>query len=74
MASRDPQNIGTWALALTAAMAVTTLTLVAAGRLQRLLGERAIRAFERLMGLVLTAVAIEMLLTGMKSVAGQFHG
>jgi MarC family membrane protein len=74
MASRDPQNIGSWAAALTAAMAVTTLTLVAAGRLQRLLGERAIRAFERLMGLVLTAVAIEMLLTGMKSVAGQFQG
>ena len=74
MASRDPQHIGTWAAALSGAMAVTTITLVAAGRLQRLLGERTIRAFERLIGLVLTAVAIEMLLDGVRSFAGQFRG
>lgn len=74
MASRDPQHIETWVAALSAAMAVTTLTLAAAGRLQRLLGERAIRALERLTGLVLTAVAVEMLLGGMKSVVQQFHG
>ena len=32
------------------------------------------RAFERLMGLVLTAVAVEMLLGGIKDVASQFRG
>lgn len=73
MASRDPGNSQVWALALTGAMAVTTLTLVAAGWLQRLLGDRVIRAFERLMGLILTAVAVEMLLAGIKSVTAQFH-
>jgi small neutral amino acid transporter SnatA (MarC family) len=54
-------------------MAVTTLVLLGADSLQRLLGERAVRAFERLMGLVLTAVAVEMLLGGIKSIATQVH-
>ena len=74
MASRDPAHSGVWAFALTGAMAVTTVTLMAAGWLQRLLGDRVIRAFERLMGLVLTAVAVEMLLGGLKEVASQFRG
>ena len=55
-------------------MVVSTLVLLAADPLQRLLGERAVRAFERLMGLVLTAVAVEMLLDGIKSIAAQFRG
>jgi MarC family membrane protein len=73
MGSRNPDQLGAWATALTGAMLVTTLVLVAAGRLQRWLGERAVRAFERLMGLVLTAVAVEMLLGGIKDVATQFR-
>jgi MarC family membrane protein len=71
MASRDPARIGQWALALTVAMAVTTLVLVAAHRLQEILGERLVLAFERLMGLVLTALAVEMLLDGVRSFVGQ---
>jgi len=71
MASRDPARIATWVLALTAAMVVTTIVLAAADQLQRWLGERVVRAFERLMGLVLTAVAVEMLLGGIRAfVAG----
>ncbi|MGH8713669.1 MAG: MarC family protein [Casimicrobiaceae bacterium] len=74
MASREPEHIDVWLLALTLAMVATTLVLLAAGRLQRLLGERAMRALERLMGLVLTAVAVEMLLGGIKGIAAQFRG
>src|SRR5450755_2197913 len=73
MGSRNPDQLGVWAAALTGAMVVTTLVLVAAGRLQTILGEQAVRAFERLMGLVLTAVAVEMLVGGIKSIAAQFH-
>lgn len=73
MASRDPQRIGTWVLALTAAMVVTTIVLAAAGQLQRWLGERVVRAFERLMGLVLTAVAVEMLLGGIRAFVAGMH-
>jgi len=71
MASRDPGHSDIWALALTAAMAVATLVMVAADRLQRLLGDRVVQAFERLMGLVLTALAVEMLLTGVRTFAGE---
>lgn len=71
MASRDPDHVGVWAAALTAAMVATTMMLLGAERLQRLLGEAAMRAFERLMGLVLTAVAIEMLLGGLKGFIAQ---
>ena len=71
LASREPEHLGAWAAALTGAMIVTTLTLVGADRLQRLLGERVMRAVERLMGLVLTAVAVEMLLTGIRDAAEQ---
>jgi MarC family membrane protein len=70
MASRDPAKIGTWFVALTVAMAATTVVLTLADRLQRWLGERAVLAFERLMGLVLTALAVEMLLSGARSFAG----
>jgi small neutral amino acid transporter SnatA (MarC family) len=71
MASRDPAKIGSWILALTLAMATTTVVLALADQLQRWLGERAVIAFERLMGLVLTALAVEMLLTGVRSFAGE---
>ena len=71
MASRDPAHLGTWALALTIAMATTTAVLLAAPRLQAALGERAVNAFERLMGLVLTALAVEMLLNGVRTFVAQ---
>ena len=67
MVSRDPSRRVAWFLALTAAMAATTLVLVAAHRLQRVLGERGMIAVERLMGLVLTALAVQMLLDGLRN-------
>jgi len=74
MASRELARIETWVMALSLAMLVTTAVLVGADRLQRLLGERVVRAFERLMGLVLTAVAVEMLLGGIRGFVAQFRG
>ena len=71
LATRDPAHIAEAAIALTLAMALTTLVLVGAYRLQTLLGERAMVALERLMGLVLTALAVEMLLTGVRSFVAQ---
>ncbi|MEO8753383.1 MAG: MarC family protein [Casimicrobiaceae bacterium] len=71
MASRDPIHLYTWALALVIAMLVTTAVLLSAPRLQAVLGERAVNAFERLMGLVLTALAVEMLLNGVRTFVAQ---
>jgi len=67
MVSRDPAHFWVWVAALTIAMAVTTVVLLGASRLQARLGERVIVAFERLMGLVLTAVAVQMLLNGVQT-------
>jgi small neutral amino acid transporter SnatA (MarC family) len=48
-------------------MIVATVVLLAAYRLQRVLGERGMIAVERLMGLVLTALAVQMLLDGVRT-------
>ncbi|MEP7061213.1 MAG: MarC family protein [Betaproteobacteria bacterium] len=71
LATHDPSHIANAAIALTLAMAITTLVLVAAYRLQEVLGERAMIALERLMGLVLTALAVEMLLSGVRTFVTQ---
>ena len=67
MATRDPGKVGMWVVALTATMALTALILLAGDRLQRWLGDRAVQAIERLMGLILTAIAVEMLLGGIRT-------
>jgi len=67
MATRDPSKLGMWALAITVTMVFVAVILLAGERLQRLLGERLMQAIERLMGLILTAMAVEMLLGGIRA-------
>lgn len=67
MASRDPAHLTAWISALTLAMGVATIVMLAAHRVQRVLGERGTTAVERLMGLVLTAIAVQMLLDGVRA-------
>ena len=52
---------------LTAVAVVWLAVFLCAERLQRALGPRVMTAFERLMGLILTAMAIEMLLAGIRA-------
>jgi MarC family membrane protein len=66
LASRQPEGMLTWAAALFLAMCVSFVVLVTARRLRRWLGESVVAAIAKLMGLVLTAVAIEMVLAGLK--------
>lgn len=66
LASRQPERIWDWIAALLAAMWVSGLTLLMADRIRRLLGDSVISAIEKLMGLVLTAIAVEMVLAGLK--------
>lgn len=66
LASRQPALVHQWLAALAAAMAVSALVLLAADRLRRLLGASMVNAIEKLMGLVLTAIAVEMILAGLK--------
>jgi MarC family membrane protein len=66
LASRQPERIWHWAAALTVAMAVCTAVLLSATRIRQVLGDSVVSALEKLMGLVLTAIAVEMLLAGVK--------
>jgi MarC family membrane protein len=66
LASRQPEHMVRWVGALTAALAVSGGVLLAADRIRRVLGTSMVAAIEKLMGLVLTAVAVEMILAGLK--------
>lgn len=66
LAARQPERLVEWVGALTAAMAVCGLVLLAADRIRRLLGDSVVNALEKLMGLVLTAISVEMILAGLK--------
>ncbi|RJF98439.1 MarC family protein [Noviherbaspirillum saxi] len=52
---------------LSAVAMVWLVVLLGAERMQRALGPRVMTAFERLMGLILTAMAVEMLLAGIRA-------
>jgi len=66
LASRQPERMLEWVGAVSAAMAVCGVVLLMADRLRRWLGASVVSAIEKLMGLVLTAVATEMILAGLK--------
>lgn len=70
MATREPAKLGMWLAALLAAMAFTCLVLLAGESLQQRMGDRMVKAIERLMGLILTVIAIEMLLGGIRAFVG----
>jgi len=66
LASRQPDRITEWIGALFTAMVVSFLALILADRIRKLLGDSVVSALEKLMGLVLTAIAVEMILAGLK--------
>ncbi|MFM2449615.1 MAG: hypothetical protein RIS44_2065 [Pseudomonadota bacterium] len=66
LASRQPESMGTWIAALFAAMAVSGLVLLLCERIRSWVGDSVVSATEKLMGLVLTAIAVEMILAGLK--------
>ena len=66
LASRQPGRLLEWAGALTVAMVVSGAVMLSADRIRRLLGDSMVTAIEKLMGLVLTAIAVEMVLAGLK--------
>ena len=66
LVSREPQRVLDWVVALSLAMLVSTLVMISAQRISDWIGRRGVVAVERLMGLVLTAIAVEMLLAGIE--------
>ena len=71
LVSRDPARAWQWVGAIAVVMTISAIVLGLSERIMRLLGERVTLAFERLLGLVLAAIAVELILRGIKTfVAG----
>ncbi|WP_101925880.1 MULTISPECIES: YhgN family NAAT transporter [Luteimonas] len=67
MGSNEPDRLGEWSLALMIAWGATAAILFSATYLYKLLGARALTAIERLMGMLLVAISVQMLLDGLVS-------
>ena len=66
LASRQPTRVMEWIGALSCAMLVSGTVLMLCDRIRRWIGDSVVSAIEKLMGLVLTAIAVEMILAGLK--------
>lgn len=71
LVSQAPDKRMDWIAALCVTMMVSAVVLVMAERIQRWAGESLVLALERLMGLVLVSVSVEMLLRGIKTFVQQ---
>ena len=70
LGSQEPARMGDWMLALVLAWAAAAAILFLAPTLQRLLGNRVLTALERLMGMVIVAISVQMLLDGIVAFLG----
>lgn len=66
LSKQSPDHILLWVIALTIAWFISTVILVFADALRKILGERGLVATERLMGMILTTMAVQMFLTGVE--------
>lgn len=67
MVTREPDRMTEWLLAVIAAWLAAAIILYSGAALSRFLGERGLLAIERVMGMLLTAVAVQMTLTGTRA-------
>ena len=64
LARSQPDRIFDWFIAVIGAWLVTSLIMLSSSKLHKLLGKRGLIAVERLMGMVLVAISVQMLLDG----------
>lgn len=64
MGSNEPARLADWSLALIIAWGATSAILFSATLLYRWLGRRVLTAVERLMGMLLVAISVQMFLDG----------
>ncbi len=65
--SRESSRWPEWLAALTIAWLGSAAILILGSRLRRVLGDRGLTAMERLMGMVLVALAVQMFVEGLRS-------
>lgn len=74
-ATQHPNRLMDWMIALIVAWGAASIVLISADFLRRALGRRGLAAMERLMGMILTTMAVQMLLSGIEMfVAEQLAG
>ena len=66
MTKSEPNQLNNWFFALLIAWAISAILLLSAPFLYRILGERGLKAIERLMGMILVMMAVQMLINGVK--------
>jgi multiple antibiotic resistance protein len=64
--SQAPEHLWYWFAALCIASILSTITLLFGNALKKILGQKGLIALERLMGMILTTIAVQMLLTGIE--------
>lgn len=67
LSTQYPDQILTWLGALLIAWSIGFVILILSEKLRKIVGQRALKAIERLMGMILTTMAVQMLLTGIKT-------
>ena len=65
MGSQEPARMGAWSLALMIAWVATAAILFSSTYLYKWLGSRVLTAIERLMGMVIVAISVQMFLDGL---------
>lgn len=66
MVTQDPDRMLDWTIALVAAWAVVAILLMASPLLLRALGNRGLIAMERLMGMILVIISVQMFFDGVQ--------
>jgi MarC family membrane protein len=72
IAGSNPHRMLEWIAAAAITIVVTFIVFLGSDKIRDVLGEQAISAIEKLMGLLLTAMSIEMLLSGVAAYIKQF--
>ena len=67
LARSEPERIFEWLAAVLGAWVVTSLIMLSSSKLSRLFGKRGLIAVERLMGMVLVAISVQMLMDGIST-------
>jgi len=67
LGSQQPDRMGDWSLALALAWGATAVILFSATYLYKALGTAFLVAIERLMGMLLVAISVQMLMDGIST-------
>ena len=67
LARSQPERIYEWLAAVLGAWVVTSLIMLSSSKLSKLFGKRGLIAVERLMGMVLVSISVQMLMDGIST-------